>query len=135
VDRIWQIVGSFASMYLVATIVGFTTYLLISPAAMWISVFTLMPAVSAWLVYRYLRKMRFTPETSLVESANLLLGWICLSFAFDALGYVLVIPAINHRSPNWTFFRDQSPWIWLSYAVLLFSGYIGRWAYLRSLNA
>jgi hypothetical protein len=134
-SKIWRIVGSFAAMYLVATIVGFATYLLISPAAMWISVFTLMPAVSAWLIYLYLRKMRFTPEASLAESANLLLVWICLSFAFDALSYILIIPATNHTSPNWTFFRDQSPWIWLSYAVLLLSGYVGRWFYLRNLNA
>src|SRR5437879_5110246 len=78
VGKIWRIVGSFAAMYVVATILGFATYLLISPAAMWISIFTLMPAVSAWLIYLYLRKMRFAPEASLAEYANLLLVWICL---------------------------------------------------------
>ncbi|NYF80825.1 hypothetical protein HDF17_003145 [Granulicella arctica] len=132
---IWLIVSSFAAMYVIATIVGFSTYLLIGPVVMWVSVFTLMPVVSAWLIYGYLRKTTFPLETSMAETAKLLLVWICLSFACDALGYVVIIPAIMHTSPNWTFFRDQSPWIWLSYAVLLFSGYVGRWAYLRSLHA
>jgi hypothetical protein len=64
-------------MYLVATVVC-STYLFISLAAMWIGIFTLMLAVSAWLIYQYLRKMRFTPVASLAESANLLLVLICL---------------------------------------------------------
>ena len=122
-------------MYITATFLGFVMYLLISPTAMWIGVFTLMPVISAWIIYRYLRKMNFRPEISIAESAKLLLVWICLSFAFDALGYIVVIPAIMHTSPNWTFFKDQSPWIWLCYAVLLFSGYAGRWVSIRRANA
>jgi hypothetical protein len=122
-------------MYFVATIVGFATYLLLSPTAMWISVFTLMPVVSAVLMYGYLRKMQFDRKASLAESWRLLLVWIGLSFSLDALTYILIIPSVNHTTPNWTFFRDQSPWIWLSYAVLLISMYAGRWAYLKSLDA
>ncbi len=133
--KLWRILASFAAMYLIATIIGFATYLLISPVAMWISVFTFMPVVSAWLIYRYLHKMRFTPKASLAECVNLLLVWIGLSYGLDALTYILIIPAFKHTPPNWTFFQDQSPWIWLSYAVLLLSGYLGRWAYVKGLNA
>jgi hypothetical protein len=132
--KVSWIFGTFATMYFVATIVGFATYLLLSPTAMWISVFTLMPVVSAVLMYVYLRKMQFDRKASLVESWRLLLVWIGLSFSLDALTYILVIPSVNHTTPNWTFFRDQSPWIWLSYAVLLISMYAGRWAYLRDLD-
>lgn len=85
------IVVTFAAMYLIATIVGFATYLLISPRAMWISVFTLMPIASAALIYGYLCKMQFS--------------------------------------------RDQSPWIWFSYAVLSISAVVGRWMYLRKSHA
>lgn len=130
--NVWQIVRSFGMMYLVATIVGFATYLLLSPTAMWVSVFTLMPLVSAWLIFRYLQQMSFSPETSLRESVILLLIWIGLSFAVDALVYIVIVPAMSHAPPNWTFFQAQSPWIWLSYAVLGISSYMGRWAYLRS---
>lgn len=133
--KLLWIAGTFATMYFVATIVGFATYLLLSSTAMWISVFTLMPVVSAVLMYGYLRKMQFERKASLVESWRLLLVWIGLSFSLDALTYILIIPSVNHTTPNWTFFRDQSPWIWLSYAVLLISMYAGRWAYLRSLDA
>lgn len=133
--KLFWIVGSFAAMYLIATVIGFATYLLISPVAMWISVFTFMPVVSAWLIYKYLHKMKFAPKASLAECAQLLLVWIGLSFGLDALTYILIVPSIGHTPQNWTFFQDQSPWIWLSYAVLLLSGYLGRWAYLKSLNA
>ena len=129
------IVVTFAAMYGIATIVGFATYLLISPPAMWISVFTLMPIASATLIYGYLRKMQFSRDSSLRETANLVFCWIGLSFAFDAATYILIVPAASHTPPNWTFFQDQSPWIWFSYAVLLISAVLGRWMYLRNSHA
>jgi|GEM_PF-1709974 len=135
VRKVWQILLAFGVMYLIATIVGFATYFLISPTAMWMCVFTLMPLVSAWLIYRYLRHRRCPPEDSLAETITLLLVWIGLSFGFDALTYIVIVPASLHTAPNWTFFHDQSPWVWLSYAVLLLSGYMGRWTYLRSIHA
>ncbi|MGC1462806.1 MAG: hypothetical protein WA802_11425 [Terracidiphilus sp.] len=113
------IVGTFAAMYLIATIVGFATYLLISPLIMWIFVFTLMPVVSALLIYWYLLKMRISRQASLKETFYLVLTWIGLSFGFDAATYIFIIPTVSHTSPDWTFFRDQSQGIWLSYAVLL----------------
>jgi len=42
--------GLFFVMYIVATVLGFATYLVISAAAMWISVFTIMPVVAALLI-------------------------------------------------------------------------------------
>jgi hypothetical protein len=131
---VW-IVGTFAIMYLIATIIGFATYLLINPAAMWISVFTLMPIVNALLMYWYLVRMRISRQASLTEVLYLVLAWIALSFGLDAATYIFIIPALNHTASNWAFFRDQSPWIWLSYAVLLVSAYIGHRLNLRRLNA
>ena len=132
--KIGWIVGFFLTMYLIATVLGFTTYLLLSPMAMWVSVFTLMPIISAALIYSYLRKMNFSPDSTLRESVHLSVVWIILSFGLDALTYIVLVPAVGHTSANWTFFRDQSPWIWLSYLVLLISAWAGRWAYLRRLN-
>ena len=126
---------TFAAMYLIATIVGFATYLLISPRVMWISVFKLMPLGSAALIYGYLRKMQFSRDSSLKETAHLVLFWISFSFAFDAVTYILIVPAASHAPPNWTFFQDQSPWIWFAYAVLLVSAVVGRWMYLRNPHA
>jgi hypothetical protein len=131
---VW-IFGTFAIMYLIATVVGFATYLLINPVAMWISVFTLMPIVSALLMYWYLVKMRISRQSSLAEVFILVLAWIALSFGMDAIAYIFIIPSVSHTAPNWTFFRDQSPWIWLSYGVLLVSAYIGHRLHLRRLHA
>ena len=122
-------------MYLVATMLGFATYLLLNPFAMWVTVFTLMPMISAALIYGYLRKMKFSREATLPETVRLLITWIALSFGFDAVTYIVAVPAISHTPANWTFFRDQSPWIWLSYAVLAFSAWVGGRIYLRKLKS
>lgn len=126
----WNL-AAFLIMYLVATCLGFATYLQLGPVAMWISVFTIMPVISALLICWFLVKIRCAPGRSLREMLVLVVIWIALSFGFDAITYVLIIPSLTHASANWTFFVDQSPWIWLSYAVLFIAGYAGRWLYLR----
>jgi hypothetical protein len=135
VARMGWIVGTFLAMYIIATILGFATYLLLSPLAMWISVFTVMPVLSALLIYVYLRTMKVSKEASLRESLAITLVWIVLSFGLDAVVYIVVIPFFSHVASNWTFFQDQSPWIWLSYVVLLLSGLVARQAYGRKANA
>jgi len=129
----WMI-ATFVAMYVVATIVGFGTYLLVSPLAMWISVFTLMPMVSAFLVWWYLARMQVDAQAVSRESLLLVGTWIALSFGLDAVVYILIVPGVSHGSPNWRFFMDQSPWIWLSYSALVVAGYAGRWTYLRRLR-
>ena len=94
-----------------------------------------MPIVNALLMYWYLVRMRISRQASLTEVLYLVLAWIALSFGLDAATYIFIIPALNHTASNWAFFRDQSPWIWLSYAVLLVSAYIGHRLNLRRLNA
>ncbi len=116
--------------YAIATLYGFLLYY-VSEILMWISMFTLMPAVFAYLFYRYLKIIRITPAASFMESLGLVLYWIGFSFALDATAYILIIPLIFRAPPNWTFFIDQSPWIWLCYLMLFCVGYTGRWFYLR----
>jgi hypothetical protein len=127
-------VGTFLVMYLFATILGFATYLLLSPLAMWISVFTIMPAVSALLIFACLRKLKISPKASLRESLLVAATWILLSFALDSLLYIAVIPFFFHLAPNWGFFRDQSPWIWISYGVLLLSALAAQSVYRRKVH-
>ncbi len=94
-----------------------------------------MPVVSAVLIYAYLRKLKISKEASLRESLLLAAAWILLSFALDSAVYIAVIPFFRHVAANWTFFRDQSPWIWLSYAVLLLSALAARNVYRRKADA
>lgn len=133
--RVKWIVISFIAMYGIATIVGFTTYLLLSPFAMWVSVFTLMPIVSTLLIYSYLRKMRFSRKSSLGESLIVSASWIALSFSFDAVMYILIVPYVSRAASNWTFFQDQSPWIWVSYLALLLSALTAHKVYARRMHA
>jgi hypothetical protein len=119
----------FFAMYLIATVLGFATYLFISPLAMWVSVFTVMPVVSALLVFWYLIQIRCGLKDGLREAMIVVAIWIALSFTLDAVTYIFIVPFVAHNQRNWTFFIDQSPWIWLSYAVLFSSGAAANWLY------
>jgi hypothetical protein len=131
VNRMKWNLTAFLIMYLVASCLGFATYRWLGPVAMWISVFTIMPVICALLVCWFLVKIICSPDRSLREMLVLVVIWIALSFSCDAITYVLIVPSLTHAPANWTFFVDQSPWIWLSYAVLFISGYAGRWLYFR----
>jgi len=119
--------------YLIATIVGFATYY-INQYLMWVSIFTLMPVVFGYLFYLYLKKTKCGISETFKETNRLVILWIILSFLLDALVYVLMVPFIYRHKSNWTFFIDQSPWIWLNYMTLLFLGHISRYFYHKKLN-
>jgi hypothetical protein len=80
----------------------------------------------------YLQRFGFSPDASLYQSLLLTGVWILLSFCLDAATYVLLVPYLNHSRPNVTFFRDQSPCIWLSYLILIFSAIAAQRLYRRS---
>ena len=132
--RVGWMVGTFLTMYAIATVLGFLTYFMLNPLAMWISVFTIMPVLSALLIYFYLNKLRVSQRASLRESLLVTAVWILLSFGLDSAVYIVIVPLLSRAAPNWTFFRDQSPWIWLSYVVLLLSALAARHAYRGSAN-
>lgn len=118
----------FLLAYLTGTIVGFITYL-IHETVMWISLFTIMPVVFGYFFYRYLKNTHCTRDESLKETNKLIVFWIITSFFLDALVYIVLIPLFSNTPSNWTFFIDQSPWIWMNYATIIILGYISRLAY------
>jgi hypothetical protein len=119
--------------YLIATIVGFSTYY-IHITVMWIAIFTLMPVVFGYLFYAYLRRTKCNKSESLRQTNYLILFWIILSFLLDAAIYIIAVPLIYGYQSNWTFFIDQSPWIWLNYLIIIVLGHISRFCYLKSLK-
>jgi len=116
--------------YLIATVVGFATYY-IHIILMWITIFTLMPVVFGYLFYLYLKKSTCEGSEILKETNRLILLWIVLSFLLDALVYIIIVPILYSCKPNWTFFIDQSPWIWLNYTTILILGHVARLIYLK----
>lgn len=123
--------GMFLVMYVVATLLGFAAYVWLSPRAMWVCVFTVMPVLSALLIYGYLMGMKISRARSLQECVVVAGVWMALSFGLDAVTYILIVPRVSHAAPNWMFFRDQSPWIWMSYLVLLLSAFAAQRAYVK----
>jgi len=119
--------------YVIATTVGFVTYY-ISIELMWIAIFTLMPVVFGYLFYLYLKKAKCKSSEILKETNRLVILWIVLSFLFDALFYILIVPILFNQKPNWTFFIDQSPWIWLNYITIFILGHISRFIYLKKIH-
>lgn len=128
--RSWsRSLGTFGVGYFVATAVGFATFT--RPVLMWAITFTVMPLVFAALAYWYFRGTRLRKDEARREAWRLTALWIALSFLLDALAYVVVIPLAFHAQPNWTFFIDQSPWIWLCYATIVPIVFAGLWAQQR----
>ena len=118
--------------YLIATVVGFATYY-IHIVVMWVALFTLMPVVFGYLFYTYLYRTRCERSRAFAETNRLVVLWIVLSFLLDVVVYVALVPLIFGDPPNWKFFLDQSPWIWLNYLTLLVLGHISRFFYLNRL--
>lgn len=123
----------FFTGYLIATIVGFTTYY-ISIYLMWISLFTLMPVIFGYLFYSYLKEEKCKVSETLKETNRLVALWIILSFLLDAIVYVIIVPLIFGLKSNLTFFIDQSPWIWLNYMTMIILGHMSRLIYNRILK-
>ncbi|MGH8127236.1 MAG: hypothetical protein ACRETC_02560 [Gammaproteobacteria bacterium] len=113
--------------YVVATGVGFASFS--KPVLMWTLVFTLMPLVFASLAYWYFRSVKPAPVEARREAIQLALFWIGISFVLDALIYIAVLPLVFGKKANWTFFIDQSPWIWICYAVLASAVFVGVFVY------
>jgi len=123
----------FALAYLIATIVGFTTFY-IHETLMWISTFTIMPIVFGYFFYLYLKKASSNASTLLRETNILILFWIIASFLLDGLVYIVIVPIIFGNKSNWTFFQDQSPWIWLNYLTIILLGHISRLILIKRLK-
>lgn len=120
----------FLAGYVVGTVVGFATYY-IDPVVMWVSIFVAMPLLFAYLCREYLARVRCPLAGARADMLRLILYWMALSFTLDALTYIVFVPALFHANQNWTFFIDQSPWIWISYGVLFASGYAGEYWHRR----
>ena len=123
----------FGLAYFMGTIAGFVTYY-IHETVMWISMFTIMPSVFGYFFYLYLKNTNCNAETVFRETNILILFWILSSFVFDGIVYIVIVPIVFGYKSNWTFFIDQSPWIWLNYATIILLGHISRFIYAKRLN-
>ena len=121
----------FIYAYLIATIVGFISYN-ISIIFMWIILFTLMPLVFGYVFYLYLKKTECKITEVTKETNSLIIFWIIVSFFTDGIAYIFIIPIIFGYKSNWTFFIDQTPWIWLNYLTLVLIGYTSRYFFIRN---
>ena len=121
----------FIYAYLIATIVGFISYH-ISTIFMWIVLFTLMPLVFGYVFYLYLKKSECKITEITKETNSLIIFWIIVSFFMDGIAYIFIIPIIFGYKSNWTFFIDQTPWIWLNYLTLVLIGYTSRYFFIRN---
>jgi hypothetical protein len=132
--QIRQTFRSFAVLLLLDIIVGRTEYPLLGQSAMWVNLTTLVAVVGGILVYLNLRQARIDVARSVSFTVALVLSWAGLTLVSDGLIGVVIVPSISNLPPNWGFFQQQSPWIWLYCAALPLAGLGGCWAYLKSLR-
>ena len=122
-------IATFGIGYVIAIAVGWFTFT--KPALMWALTFTLMPLVFAVLANWYFRGTKPSAEEAATEAVKLTLFWVVISFVMDALVFIAVIPLAFGAKANWTFFIDQSPWIWLCYATMIPIAFSGLYAYRK----
>jgi len=111
-------------------LVGFMAFM-ISETLMWVTIFSIMPVVFPVAFYQYLSRTHCPAARIGVEMMKLCSLWVVFSFGLDGLIYIAVLPLILRARANWSFFLDQTPWIWMSCATLFFLGYLARWLYNR----
>lgn len=121
----------FVIAYLIATVVGFVSFY-IHIVVMWIVLFSVMPVIFGYFFYLYLKQTECPIQDTFKETNRLVLFWIVVSFLLDAMVYILVVPLILGYKANWTFFIDQSPWIWLNYLSLFIVGHISRYLFIKN---
>jgi len=123
----------FALAYLIGTVTGFITFY-INETLMWISMFSIMPVVFGYFFYSYLKNAPCNASILFRETNILILFWITTSFLLDGLVYIVIVPIVFGNKSNWTFFLDQSPWIWFNYCTIILLGHISRLILKRRLN-
>lgn len=118
--------------YSAATLGGVILYYRASDTVMWFFTMSVMPALYLVLAYKYFRKNLADPAPFFDRDLfSLAAYWLLLSYFLDALVYVFLAPWSLGSSPNWTFFRDQSPWIWINYFTLAVIVVVAKWFYSR----
>ena len=100
---------------------------------MWIALFTIMPVIFGYFFFTYLKTTKTGSKEAFQEANKLILLWIMLSFLLDGIVYIAFIPLFFGAQPNWTFFLDQSPWIWLNYLTIILLGHLSRLIYMKRL--
>jgi hypothetical protein len=127
------VLWSFAALQVLELIIGSSEFRL-GAVPMWINLLTSVTLLGAMLMFSYLRYSGRDSAASARSAAALASQWIAFSLAFDAVFGIVLLPVIDDKPLNLAFFRGQAPWIWISYAVLALSGFIGWLIYVLSMD-
>jgi len=96
-----------------------------------IIVFTFVQLVFAELHLLYLTKSNCNPDESLLEVIKVGILWAGLSFVFDILLFVLVIPLVLTGVTDFAFFNTQPTWYWFQFPMLVITGFVGRATFVK----
>jgi hypothetical protein len=121
---------SFVALLLLHFIVGALEFQSLGKAAMWVNLLTLVTLIGALLVFFDLYRTRCAPSKAVGATAALVLRWVVLFFATELVYGVLLGPGGYGFRSYIELYREQSPWIWMTYAMMPVSGIMGCSAYL-----
>jgi hypothetical protein len=121
---------SFGGLLLIHFIVGRTEFPTLGKAAMWVNLLSLVTLVGALLVFIDLYQTRRASSKAVGATVALVVQWASLFFATEFVYGFLLGPGVHGLRSDMALYREQSPWIWMTYAILPVSGTIGCSAYL-----
>lgn len=121
---------SFAALLLLHFLVGTLEFEPLGKEATWVNLLSLVTLVGALFVFIDLYREKRTSAQAVGVTVALVLRWAASLFATEFVYGYFLGPGDYGLRADLALCRDQSPWIWITYAVLPVSGTIGCSAYL-----
>jgi hypothetical protein len=125
---------SFAVLLLLHFLVGGLEFAPLGRAAMWVNLLSLVTLSGALMVFIDLYRGGRDYSEAAGSAAALVLRWEALFLALELVFGFLLGPGGPGVSSLIALFREQAPWIWMTYAVLPMAGALGCSAYLLYCN-
>ena len=121
---------SFAVLLLLHYLVGTLEFRPLGKEAMWVNLLSLVTVVGTVLVFIDLYRARRASSEAVGATVGLVLRWEGLFLAAELVFGCFFGPGVRGLNSAIALFREQSPWIWMTYAELPLAGAIGCFAYL-----
>ena len=123
-------VKSFVVLLLLHFLVGALEYEPLGKVAMWVNLLSLVTVVGALLAFFNLDRARHASNKAVSSTVALVLCWEGLFLASELIYGFAFGPGPHGLKSDLALYREQSPWLWITYAVLPVSGALGCSAYL-----
>jgi len=121
---------SYALLAATYFLIGRLEFMALGQDGMWVNMLTVAALIEALLVYINLQRVSRTTTEAILESVALIFWWECLSILGEGTAGLFSQPGSFGVRAVAHLFKEQSPYIWWTFAILPISGLVGCSAFL-----